>query len=160
MTAQPAPAGARQFPAGSKESLLQAVEQELAAFPQLVVERSSKTDLEIKSVLADAHWGVGKKKVEYSACLLAKETERKVVFWEMIKETGAGMGVFGGFKVEKYKSDGSTRSGTVREAGYGPGGKIIDYNWDYAQTRSIVEGVVRAGGWKFTTSLLKGKATY
>ncbi|MDF9407881.1 zinc ribbon domain-containing protein [Pelotomaculum isophthalicicum JI] len=157
---QPAPAVDGHIRANDKESLLNAIEQALAAYPQLAVERTGKSDLEIKSVLADANWGVGKKKVEYSASLLAKETGRTVVFWEMLKETGAGMGIFGGFKIEKYKSDGRTRSGTVREAGFGPGGEIIDYNWDYAQTRSIVEDVVKANGWKFTTSLLKSKARY
>lgn len=157
---QPSSSDAPQAGAGGKEQLLQVVEQALATYPQLAVTRSNKTDLEIKSVLADAHWGVGKKKVEYSACLLAKEPERTVVYWEMIKEVGAGMGIFGGFKVEKYKSDGRTISGTVREVGYGPQGKIIDYNWDYAQTRSIVESVAKGSGWKFTTVLWKGKATY
>lgn len=142
-----------------KDQLLEAIEQVLAQYP-LKLERNADTDLEIHSVLADANWGVGKKKVEYKACLLAKVPEMTVVYWEMLKETGAGMGIFGGFKVEKYKSDGRTISGTVREIGYGPDGKAIDYEWDYAKTRDVVRGIAEANGWKFKTVLLKGKAMY
>jgi hypothetical protein len=99
-------------------------------------------------------------RVEFSACLLAEEAERTVVYWEMIKEVGAGMGLFAGFKVEKYKSDGRTISGTVRETGCGPQGKVIDYDWDYARTRGIVERAAKANSWKFSTVLLKRRAMY
>lgn len=153
----PGTAGA---PSSGKEQILRDLEKELSLFSMLAVARSDKTDLEIKSVLADANWGAGKKKVEYSGCLLVREADRTVVYWEMIKETGAGMGVFGRFRAETYKSDGRTISGRVREAGYGPGGKIIDYDWDYGRTRGIVEGVVKSRGWKFTTVLFKKKAMY
>lgn len=153
------PGGDRPAEGGDKEQLLRAVEAALTAYPQLSVTRSEKTDLEINSVLADAHWGVGRKKVEYSACLLAKESERTVVYWEMIKEVGAGMEIFGWFKAQKYKS-GRTLSGTVQEIGYGPQGKVIDYHWDYARTRSLVEKVAKEQGWKFTTVLWKKKAMY
>lgn len=58
------------------------------------------------------------------------------------------------------KSDGRTISCRVSETWYGPGGKIIDYRWDYARTREMVERVVKACGWKFKTVLMKGKAMY
>lgn len=157
---QDQPGGGSAGEPGAKEQLLRAVEGALSAYPQLSVTRSDKTDLEIKSVLADAHWGVGRKKVEYSACLLAKEAERTVVYWEMIKEVSAGMGAFAWFRAEKFRSDGRTLSGAVRETGYGPNGKVIDYNWDYARTRGLVEKVVKEQGWKFATVLLKKKAMY
>ncbi len=142
-------------PSDGKTDLLVAIKQALAPYPQLTVTRGSKSDLEIKSTIADANWGTGKKKVEYSGALLAKEAERTVVYWEMTKEVGIGMHVPFGFKVETYRSDGRTASGHVREAGWG---KAIDYNWDYAQTRRIIESAVRAHGWRFTTTLLKRHA--
>lgn len=148
------------LPMDERERLLRAVEKALKAYPQLAVSRSDKTDLEIKSVLADAHWGLGRKRVEYIACLLAREDQRTVVYWEMLKEVGAGLDIFCWFKKEKYQSDGRTRSGAVREVGYGPGGKVIDYHWDYARTREIVEQVAREHGWKFTVVLWKKKAMY
>ncbi len=145
-------------PQNPREALLAAIEQALAAYPQLTVTRGPKSDLEIKSTLADARWGTGKKKVDYSGALLAREAERKVVYWEMTKEVGAGMSVPFGFKVETYRTDGRSASGRVREAGWGPGGKAIDYDWDYARTRRIIEEVVRAHGWRFSTALLRRNA--
>jgi uncharacterized membrane protein len=152
-------AGAVNIAASPKESILSAVEQELSKYPELSVSRSDKTDMEIKSVLADANWGVGKKKVEYTACLLVKETEHTAVFWEMIKETGSGMDIGGGFKTRSFKS-GKSIFGKVKEVQYGPGGKVIDYTWDYGKTRLIVEQVINNNGWKFKTVLMKSKAMY
>jgi len=143
-----------------KESLLDALAGHLASNPGLSVERGRKTDLEIASVLADANWQVGKKKVQYSACLLADEQTRTVKFWEMIKESGGGLGAFFSFKTESYRTDGKTISGNVKETAYGPTGKVIDYNWDYSRLRGEIESLVKAKGWKFKTVLLKGSAMY
>jgi len=143
-----------------KEAVLQDIERALAPNPQLALVRGQKTDLEISSVLADANWKVGKKKVEYSACLLADAGSRTIVYWEMIKEVGSGMGALFSFKTETYRSDGKTISGKVKETGYGFGDKVIDYEWDYSQTRQLVEGIARARGWQFKTVLMKGKAMY
>ena len=145
--------------AADKEPILKAIEQELSKYPQLSFMRSKRTDLEISSVLADANWVVGKKKIEYSACLLVKEMEHIVVFWEMIKESGSGMDSVAGFKTESFKS-GKTLFGKVKGVKYGPDSKIIDYTWDYGKTRSIVEQVVKNNGWKFKPVIMKGKAIY
>ena len=154
-----APAAAPKASQG-KEVLLQSIERELAQYPQLSVQRSSQTDLEIKSVLADANWGVGKKRVEYSACLLAKENEQIVFYWEMIKETGSGMEWTGGFKMQSFKV-GKAISGKTKEVIIGPDGKkVADYDWDYGRTRGAVENVVKAQGWKFKTVLMKNKTKY
>lgn len=144
----------------SREDVLAAICQTLLNKPGLTLVRGQKTDIEISSTLADANWQVGRKKVTYSACVLADVGTRTIVFWEMIKETGSGLGSFFSFKKETYSSDGRTRSGTVKETAYGPDGKIIDYEWDYSQVRNMVQDVARAHGWQFKTVLLKGKATY
>ncbi|MDO8690361.1 MAG: zinc ribbon domain-containing protein [Dehalococcoidia bacterium] len=154
--AQPGPA-APQAAVGGREQVLLSVEQTLSQYPQLQVVRGQKSDLEIKNVFAEAKGLSGKTKVEFSAILSVNEAERKVVYWEMIKESSSGLGLFGGFKMETYKTDGKTVSGKVKESAIGPGGKI-DYNWDYAQTRNLVKASVEAQGWKFTTSLMKNAA--
>jgi hypothetical protein len=141
-----------------RESLLQQLTQALTESPNLVVTRDGKSDLELKAVISEASWGIGKKRVEYQSCLLAKEDERTVVYWEMVKEVGSGLGALFGFKVETYRSDGKTISGRLREVGYGPGGKAIDYRWDYAQTRKTIEEIVKANGWQFKTTLRRGQA--
>ena len=153
-------AGEVAHPADARQEVVQAVAAALAPYPQLVLTQGRKSDLEISNVLADGNWTVGKKRVEYSAYLLADASARTVTFWEMIKEVGCGMGALFSFKKTSYRSDGKTLSGSVQETGYGFGGKVIDYNWDYAQVRSLVEEAVRSRGWRFETTLRKGKATY
>jgi hypothetical protein len=143
----------------SRDALLASIEEALSKNPQLGVSRGTDTDLELKSVLADASWGVGKKKVEFSACLTLRERDNTVVYWEMIKETGSGMGVFGGFKTESYSTFGKTRSGSVKEVGVGPAGKVIDYAFSYDKTRTFVEDMAKQNGWKFATVLRRGSAT-
>lgn len=140
--------------------VLQAIADCLGPYPQLTLTWGQKADLEISNELANANWGAGKKKIEYSACLVADPGSRTVRFWEMIKESGRGMMALFSFKTETYRTNGTTRSGTVNETAYGVQGKVIDYNWDYAQVRQLLESTVRAQGWQFITVLLKGKATY
>lgn len=152
--------GARQGVVDDRGNVLQSIAAALSPYPQLGLTWGQKADLEISNELANANWGVGKKKIEYSACLVADSATRTVIFWEMIKESGRGMMGLFSFKTETYRTNGTTRSGTVNETAYGPGGKVIDYNWDYAQVRQCVENAVRAQGWQFKTVLLKGKATY
>lgn len=146
--------------ADERTRVLQAIGGILGQYPQLTLTWGQKADLEISNELANANWGVGKKKIEYKASLVADPALRTVHFWEMIKESGSGMMALFSFKKETYRTDGTTRSGTVNETAYGAQGKVIDYNWDYAQTRQLVEQAVRSQGWQFKTVLLKGKATY
>ena len=152
--------GAKTAGNDGREEVLQAVAAALFPYPQLVLTWGQKTDLEIANELADANWTVGKKKVEYSARMLADTAAKTVIFWEMIKEEGRGLGALFSFKTETYRSDGKTRSGTVSETAYGLTGKAIDYHWDYAQVRGLVENAVRSRGWQFKSVLLKGKASY
>ena len=152
--------GAKAAGSNGRKEVLQAVAAALSPYSQLVLTWGQKTDLEIANELATANWAVGKKKIEYSARLRVDTAAKTVVFWEMIKEEGLGLGALFSFKTETYRSDGKTRTGTVSETAYGLGGKGIDYNWDYAQVRSLVENAVRSRGWEFKTVLLKGKASY
>lgn len=144
----------------NKEDILEAITEALMQYSQLSIIRGANTDIEISNTLTDASWIVGKKKVEYSACILADGATRSIVFWEMIKESGWGLGTIFSFKKETFRSDGKTISGTVKECGYGFNGKVIDYKWDYSQVRNLVEGIVKDKGWQFKTVLLKSKATY
>jgi hypothetical protein len=132
----------------------------LSRLPQLSLTWGGKTDLSITNELANANWGVGKKKVEYSSVLRLDAASQTVFFWEMIKESGRGLAALFSFKTETYRTDGMTRSGNVQETAYGPGGKLIDYNWDYGQVRQIIEAAVHSQGWRFETVLLKNKAMY
>ena len=152
--------GARATAGDVRAPVLQAIATALSPMPQLELIWGKNADLEISNELANANWGTGKKKIEYSACLRLNPGSQTVFFWEMIKASGRGLMALFSFKAEMYRTDGTTRSGTVREKAYGPGGKVIDYDWDYGQVRQIVEAAVKTQGWRFETVLLKGKASY
>lgn len=140
-----------------KGEILRAVEAALSAFPEVSVTRSGQSDLEVRCVLADAKWVIGKKKVDYLGSLRVIEWERTVMYFERVKESGMGLPPMFSFKAETYRTDGKTISGNVREAGWGPGGKVLDYKWDYGQIREAIRQAVEAWGWKFSATLLKGR---
>ena len=152
--------GARMAGTTGKQEILQSIATALSPYPGIVLTWGQKADLEISSVLADANWNVGKKKVEYSACLLVDAATQSVTFWEMIKEESQGLGALFSFKKETYRSDGKVLSGTVKETGHGFGDQVIDYDWNYAQIRALLENVVRNRGWQFKTVWMKSKASY
>ena len=125
----------------------------LRRHPKLSVRQGPEADIEVQAVLADAGWLIGKKKVMYEACLTLNGAAKTVIFWEWVKEVGAGMAPLFSFKLETYKSDGKTISGTVKEKGFGPSGAVINYEWDYSQVRCSVEAAVKDAGWRFETTL-------
>ena len=152
--------GTRSTSVDNRTPVLQAIDTALSPLSYLSLTWGQKTDLSITNELANASWGVGKRKVEYSALLRLDAATQKVYFWEMIKESGRGLAALFSFKTETYRTDGTTRSGSVTETAYGPSGKLIDYDWDYGQVRQIIEAAVRSQGWQFETVLLKNKAMY
>lgn len=159
----PAPAPAPQpVPAAGapadRLTLLADVLAAFSAYPGYAVAYGTDTDVVIDNQVADANWGIGKKKVEYSAVMKAVEQERTVYFWEILKEKGAGLS-FGGFEAETTGFTGK-RWGTTKEVVIGPTGKAMDYTWDYAATRNIVEDVVRRHGWQMKVVLQKKSAQW
>ena len=140
-------------------ALLAAILGEFSAYPNYRVQYGTNTDVVIDNQIADASWGTGKKKIEYSAILKAVESERTVYFWEMLKESGGGLS-FGGFESESYSTFGTKRSGKKKEVVLGPNGVEIDAGWDYSATRKMVEAVAAARGWRVKTVLRKGAAEY
>ncbi|HEY3316883.1 MAG TPA: hypothetical protein VGK50_00455 [Coriobacteriia bacterium] len=143
----------------TRDALLPAILAAFAAYPGYNVRYGTDTDVVIDNRVADASWGTGKKKVEYEAILKAVEGERTLYFWEMLKEQGAGVS-FGGFESESYSTFGAKRWGKTKEVVVGPGGKAMDYEWDYAATRRIVEDVAARGGWKVKVVLRKKSAQW
>ena len=130
-----------------------------SAYPGYTVAYGTDTDVTIDNQVADANWGAGKKKVEYAAVMKAVEPELTVYFWEILKEKGAGLS-FGGFEAESYSTFGTKRSGKTKEVVIGPTGVAMDYSWDYAATRNIVEDVVRRHGWQMKVVLQKKSAQW
>ncbi len=158
----PAPAAtapaAAPAPSGGRDALLQEIMAEFAKYPGYQVAYGGGGDIAIDNHVADGAWATGKKKVDFEALLKAVEAERTVYYWEILKEKGAGLSL-GGFEAESYSTMGAKRWGTKKEVIIGPGGGV-DYQWDYARTRQIVEAVAARHGWKVKTVLRKGAAQW
>ena len=155
----PAPAPAPQPMAASRVDLLGQVLAMLGQYPGYVAQYGTDTDIVIGNQVADASWGTGKKKIEYSAILKAVEPERTIYFWEILKEKGAGLS-FGGVETESYSTFGTKRSGTTKQIVLGPSGVEMDASWDYGATRQMIEGLAQQNGWMVKTVLKKSAAQY
>jgi hypothetical protein len=153
------PASASAPAPGTRDAVLMGVMAAFAPYPGYTVAYGPGTDITIANQVADASWTTGKKKVEYSAALKAVEPERMVYFWEMLKEKGGGLS-FGTMESESYSTFGAKRFGTTKEVVIGPGGKVVDYSWDYGKTRAIVEAAAAQHGWRVKVVLNKAKAMW
>ena len=136
--------------------VMAAIAAALATDNRLSIKRE-ENKIEISSTLANGNWLVGKKKVDYSAKIIADRGQQTITFWEMIKESGSGMGALLSFKTETWSSNGKTISGNVKEQGYGLNGKAIDYNWNYSEIRKKVQGITEGQGWRFHVVLIPPK---
>ncbi len=148
---------AQSAPAGTSRAVVAETEQALLAKTGYTVSRGANTDLVIGSELANANWVTGKKKVEYSAIMKADDADRTVYWWELLKESGAGLS-FGGMQSESYSTFGAKRSGTTREIVVGPTGVAVDYSWDYAATRRLAEEIAARHGFALKVVMRKKSA--
>jgi len=145
--------------AGTRIALLADVLATVAQYPGYTAQYGTDTDVRIDNLVAQANWGAGKKKVEFSAHMKAVEAERTLYYFEILKEKGSGLS-FGGFESESYSTFGTKRSGKTKEVVIGPGGVAMDYEWDYGQTRRIIESVCSRHGWRMKVVLTPGTAKY
>lgn len=145
--------------AGSgKEMILQELLSYSDAGP-FKISRGSDTDLLVTNEVANSSWFSGKKKVTYTAQLLLKEEEKTAYYWEMLKETSAGLSFSAGFQKKKIK--GVELFQQSREKGFSPKGELVyDYQFDYGSLREAFKHLLEAQGWKFKVVLARGKATY
>jgi hypothetical protein len=161
-TATPTPVAPAASPAPQADlrmALLADIISAFESYPDYQVRYGTDTDIVIDNHIAAASWGVGHKKVDYTAVMKASEPERTLYYWELLKEQGAGMS-FGGFESETYSTFGAARSGKKKQVVLGAGGVAIDYEWDYAATRGIVESVAARHGWKVKVVLRKKSAQW
>jgi hypothetical protein len=111
---------------------------------------------EAKLVIAEQKSFLSKKKVEYVAKFKVDDGERVVHFFEMLKESGAGMSggdsldVGGGWGVSKstYKTGFGGREGSLESQGSLLGNKYA-FTFDYGQTRAAVQAIAERSGYRF-----------
>lgn len=131
----------------------------LDLYPNYKSQYGTDTDIVIDNQIADANWGTGKMKVEFSAIMKAVEAEHTIYYWEILKEKSSGLN-FGGFESEVTTTYGTKRSGTKSEFVMGPDGVAVDVNWDYGATRRIIEDVAARHGWAVKVVLKRSSATW
>jgi hypothetical protein len=141
----------------SRSAFLNALMATIASGPAYTAAWGTDTDMTIESNPVDGAWGVGKKRVEYSAALKAVEADRTVFFWEMLKERTSGMS-FGTFESESYTTVGKRRSGTKKEAVIGPGS--ASWEWGYGTLRALVEEVAARHGFTVRVVLTRHAASW
>jgi len=144
---------------GDRLALLADMLATFGQYPSYRTQYGTDTDVVIDNLVADAEWGTGAKNVEFSAIMKAIEPEHTIYYWEMLKGSGGGLN-FGGFDAEMSTTSGMKRWGVTKEAVIGPGGVAMDYTWDYAATRRIVEDVAARHGWKVKAVLQKKSAQW
>jgi hypothetical protein len=154
-----APVAAPIAVASDRLTLLADILATFAQYPSFNAQYGTDCDIVVDNQIVNANWGVGKKKVEYSAIMKAAEPELTLYFWEIVKESGAGLN-FGGFEAETYSTSGKTRSGVQKMMIIGADGVPVEWEWDYAATRSVVQAVVSRHGWKTKVVLQKKSAQW
>jgi hypothetical protein len=140
-------------------TLLADIISTFAQYPSFNARYGTDTDIVVDNQLANANWGTGKKKVAYSSVMKAVEPESTLYFWEIVKESGAGLN-FGGFEAETYSVSGKSRSGVQKMMIIGANGVPVEWEWDYAATRTLVEDVAARHGWKTKVVLRKKSAQW
>ena len=145
--------------AAGRLNLLTDILTALGQYPSLKANYGTKSDIVIDNQILDAKWVGGKKTVEYAAAMKAVESERALYLWEILKEGGAGAD-FGGFEAETYSTSGMARSGKQRMMIVGSNGVPIEWEWDYAATRKVIEDVARSHGWSIKSVLQKKSAEW
>jgi hypothetical protein len=99
-----------------KETLLA-----MTSFPAPFLEQKDST-LTLDFVAAERKGSLSSKKASYHCRVRVDEAAMKVLFYEILKEKGAGisagddMGPGFSFKKETYSTKGSERSGTIEES--------------------------------------------
>jgi hypothetical protein len=121
--------------------------------------KSKKGKYTLEKVIAERKAALSKKKLSYVARIEVDEESRTVVFSDMLKETGSGMGGGDsdtspgfGFKKESYRTGPSSRRGTIEEQSR-MFGSTYDYRFDFAAVRTRVEAIASESGYRFEPRL-------
>jgi hypothetical protein len=129
----------------------------MATFPARFTEQKDDT-LTLDFVAAEKKGLLSSKKTSYHCRVRVDETARTMLFFEILKERGAGisagddMGPGFSFKKETYSSTGSERSGSLEESSQLIG-KGYSLSFDYGAVREAVKREAETAGYAFSVTL-------
>ena len=135
----------------------------LQSLPAPLMEQKGGT-LGFEAVIAERKSFLNRKKLTYRCCLRISDSDRKVRFYEVLKESGFGISGGGGFaggaspgfsfKKETYSTFGKERSGSIEEQSK-LFGKDYSYAFDYAAVRNAVRAAAEEEGYALEVCLLE-----
>jgi hypothetical protein len=115
--------------------------------------------LELETVVAERKAFLSKRKLTYRCKLRIDDQARRVTFFEILVEKGAGassgdndMAPGFGFKKESYKVGGAAREGTIEEQSR-LFGKDYDYRFEFGAVRKDAERAATEAGYEFQVVL-------
>jgi hypothetical protein len=113
-----------------------------------------------EKVVAERKAFLSKKRLTYIARFRLDETEKEIIFTEMLKESGMGLSsgdsdisAGWGFKKESYKTGSGPREGTIQEQS-ALFGKDYSYRFDFGAIRGTFEAAAARAGWRFTYKII------
>jgi len=117
-----------------------------ASNPAYTAAHGTDTDMVIESNPVHGTWGMGSKRIEYSAALKAVEADRTVYFWEQLKDGS------------EYALSGKKGSGSKAGSAVGPGSS--SWEWGYGTQLAHVEEVAHRHGFTVKVVLARHSATW
>jgi hypothetical protein len=118
-----------------------------------------KSGYRLNKNIAERKAFLSRKRLDYSASFKIDDAARKVLFSEMLKESGSGvtgaedfdesgMTTGFGFKTETYRTGPGPREGTIIEQS-DFFGKKYEYRFDFRTVRERIEAMALAAGYEF-----------
>jgi hypothetical protein len=138
----------------STDGLINAISSELQALG-LPVQKGDDVDISIRSEFVNKSWGLGKKVITYEAAIWTDALSQSVHMWEKTTEATRGLS-FGAESSSSFQS-GKTLYRKVTGVQYGPDGKAHEYSLDLGAVSKAVRSAAEQNGFKFHTSLTRGK---
>ena len=133
----------------SRTAFLTDLMSTFASNPAYTAAHGTDTDMVIESNPVHGTWGMGSKRIDYSAAVKAVEEDRTVYFWEDLKDRSVS---------ESYAVPGKKGSGSKAESAVGPGS--TSWEWGYGTQLAHVEEVAHRHGFTVKVVLARHSATW
>jgi len=123
--------------------------------------KESKGVYELTILVAERKAFLSSQKLVYLAKFRIHDDEKRIRYFEMLKESGSGVSTGSdfdsspgfGFKTETYKTGGSGREGTIEQQS-SLFGKKYEFRFDYRSVRGKIEELAKTEGYNFEIQLL------
>lgn len=136
--------------------MLEEIRKVVTAIPAELSEKKGIFSFSVN--VAERRTLLNRQKLVYSARFRIDDGKKELVYSEMLKEKGFGLGIGGGaegtspgygFKKSAYKTGMGPREETIKEQS-SLFGKKYNYTFDFGQFRQCIQAAATAAGYTFT----------